>query len=903
VLEIGQTISHYTILETIGHGGMGVVYKARDTRLNRLVAIKTLPAERMADQERIRRFEQEAISASALNHPNIITIYEIDSTGQVAFIAMEYIKGRSLNEVIPANGLDTGQALKYAVQIADALAALHREGIVHRDLKPANIMVGENASVKVLDFGLAKLTEKEKATEKSDLRTAGQTEDGVMLGTLPYMSPEQVEGKPVDMRSDIFSFGVMLHEMISGRRPFQGEDKFSLAVAILHENPVSLTQIKSSVPLDIERTVSRCLEKDPQKRFQHAADLKFALEWLSRDIDSGKLRAIEPPAPPRRRKRHMPVLLALLSAIIAIAAAALYWFRSPPQFTPDLKRITSDIGLAACPALSPDGSLLAYASDRSGAGNLDIWVQQIANGQLLPRTFGPTDDISPNFSPDGSSIVFTKTGSGVFVVPALAGDEKQIAPRGLDPRFSPDGTRIVYWVGDVDNPAPSGKVYIIALGGGEPTQIGAEFADARYPLWAPDGKHILFQGVHSPAEEPEWWVVPIAQGSAICTGVLSQLRKQNLLPVPGPGDWKKNCLVFSAREKESRHIYGVTIKPPGFHLDGAVRRLTAGTGIEADPSIASNGQVAVAGWYVRNNLWRLSLQSAESHPGSLDQLSNTGAFDTHPSVAAGANKMAFLSRRSGTRQAFIRDLATGKESELTIGTGEKSAPVIAPDGSLVAYSVIESGKPSIYVVPTDNSRPGGAKRVCENCGVPSDWIPDLSGILYVAGVPQCVFRLNLASGISTPILRNQALNLDQPHISPDGRWIAFVAAISPDRSRIFLCSLGTAAISPDRWVAITDGNSWDDKPRWLDNDSLIYYSNRDQFGCIWKLQLKPGTNQTDGIPVAVHHFHELRRSPRILYRSDFEIAVARDFVVLNMAELSGNIWLTSIPPDLQSEGR
>jgi Tol biopolymer transport system component len=362
------------------------------------------------------------------------------------------------------------------------------------------------------------------------------------------------------------------------------------------------------------------------------------------------------------------------------------------------------------------------------------------------------------------------------------------------------------------------------------------------------------------------------------------------------GDWKEDHLVFSSGERDSRHIWIATIDPRGFHLKGPVRQLTFGTGIEADPSIASNGRIAFWGLYYHDNLWRLSLRPGDSSTGGLDRISSTGAFDTHPSISADGKKMAFLSRRTETRQVLIHDFGSGKESSLTIGLGDKSSPVISPDGSMVAYSESENGKPSIYVVPTDNSRPGGPRRVCENCGTPSDWIPGLSGILYTSGVPQSVYRLNLASGISTPILRNPASDLDQPHISPDGRWIAFVGVINADRARICLSPLDiAAAIPPNRWIAVTDGNSWDDKPRWLNNNSLIFYSKRDRFGCIWKQQLDPRTMQPAGIPEVVHHFHELRRSPRTLYRNDFEIAVTRDFLVLNMVESFGNIWLTSLP--------
>ena len=900
MLTIGQTISHYTILERIGKGGMGVVYKARDTRLNRLVAIKTLPPERIVDQDRNRRFIREAKAASALNHPNIITIYEIDTTDQVAFIAMEYIKGKTIRDVLPPGGFNAGQALKYSVQIADALAALHREGIVHRDLKPTNIMIGENGDVKVLDFGLAKLAEEADTTDRSILTTAGGTDDGAVFGTLPYMSPEQINGRTVDTRSDIFSFGVLLYEMTTGRRPFLGEDRSSIAAAILQDEPIPLTRVKGSVPPEIERTVTRCLEKDPQRRFQNAADLKFALEWLARDFDSGKLRPEEHQDSGQRRKGKMIAAFALLAVILALAAAVVYRFRSPRQTTliEDPRRITFDLGLAVCPALSPDGTLLAYSSDRGGNGNLDIWVQQIAGGEPVPRTFDSTDEFSPNFSPNGDSIVFEKGNRGVFLVPTLAGEERQIASSGYAPRFSPDGSRIVYWVGDADNLAVPGKVFIATLDGNAPTQIGAEFADAKYPLWAPDGKGILFQGVHSPGEEAEWWIVPVAPGPAVNTGILKELRKQGIVPMPGPGDWKGNQIAFSAEENDGRHIWLATIKAPEFRIDGPILQVTKGTATEDEPSIAGNNQIAFSSWFHNNNLWRISLQMDESNSEDLERFSKTGAYDSHPSISADGKKMAFLSKRSGTFQVMVRDLESDKENSLTVDMGEKSAPVITPDGSLVAYSETANGKRPIYVVPTDMSQQSVPKKVCEDCGAPSDWLPDTSGILYTSGAPLSVYQLDIASGASSLVLRSPESGLDQPHISPDGRWIAFVANVSPDRSRICVTPLNTGTeSSPNQWIAVTDGNSRDDKPRWLGNDSLIYYSNRDGYGCLWKQKLRPDSGKPDGIPEDVHHFHEFRLSPRTLYRSGFEIAVTRNFAVLNLVEMTGSIWLTSFQPD------
>ena len=266
---IGKTISHYRILEKLGEGGMGVVYKARDTNLDRFVAIKVLPAEKVADLERKQRFVQEAKAASSLNHPNIITIYDIGQADGIAFIAMECVLGKTLDRLIPRHGMRLNEALKCAVQIADALARAHSSGIVHRDLKPGNIMVNEHGLVKVLDFGLAKLTESTSVGEDEPTRTMRPTtEDGKIVGTVAYMSPEQVEGKKVDARSDIFSFGSVFYEMVTGGPAFHGGTKASTLAAILKDNPRPAGQLVEGLPREVEKLISRCLRKEVNQRSQ-----------------------------------------------------------------------------------------------------------------------------------------------------------------------------------------------------------------------------------------------------------------------------------------------------------------------------------------------------------------------------------------------------------------------------------------------------------------------------------------------------------------------------------------------------------------------------------------------------------------------------------------------------------
>jgi serine/threonine protein kinase len=288
----GRTIAHYEVLEKLGEGGMGVVYKARDTHLDRSVAIKVLPPEAVADPERKLRFVQEAKAASALNHPNIIQIHDINSDGGLDFIVMEYVVGKTLDRRIGRKGLPLGEALKYGTQIADALAAAHAEGIIHRDLKQTNIMVTDKGAVKVLDFGLAKLIRPLQSDEsRSVLALKSLTDEGRIMGTIAHMSPEQAEGKKVDARSDIFSLGSMLYEMVTGQKAFQGTSKMSALSAILHKEPKPVSDITKAVPVDLEKLISRCLRKDPAKRFQHMDDVKVALEELREESASGVLEA------------------------------------------------------------------------------------------------------------------------------------------------------------------------------------------------------------------------------------------------------------------------------------------------------------------------------------------------------------------------------------------------------------------------------------------------------------------------------------------------------------------------------------------------------------------------------------------------------------------------------------
>jgi serine/threonine protein kinase len=295
---IGRTLSHYEITAKLGEGGMGEVWRATDSRLDREVALKMLPEELAGDPERLERFEREAKAIAALNHPNIVTIYSVEEADGVHLLTMELVEGRSLDQIVPAGGFELERLFPLAIQIADALAAAHEKGIVHRDLKPANVMVNDEGRVKVLDFGLAKLAEAADEAEETQL----MTQAGMVLGTVPYMSPEQVQAQPVDHRSDIFSLGNLLYEMACGERPFQGDNAASVISAVLKDQPPSVTQLKAELPNHLGRIVRRCLEKKPERRYQSARDIQFELEGLENELKVAggtvpELSSVGAPAP------------------------------------------------------------------------------------------------------------------------------------------------------------------------------------------------------------------------------------------------------------------------------------------------------------------------------------------------------------------------------------------------------------------------------------------------------------------------------------------------------------------------------------------------------------------------------------------------------------------------------
>jgi serine/threonine protein kinase len=492
-LTVGQQVSHYQIQEKIGEGGMGAMYRAYDTQLRRPVALKVLPPEYASDPERRSRLLREARAASALNHPNIVGIYEVGSDKGVDFIAMEFIEGKSLGEIIPAKGLPLGKALDYAVQIASGLAKANAAGVIHRDLKPGNIMLTRDGLVKLLDFGLA------RRVELGEGHDATLTIEGEILGTPAYMSPEQAQGKPADARSDVFSFGSVLYQMVTGRRAFEKDSHLSTLAAVVEQEPRPLP---SSVPRDLEKVIARCLRKDPERRFQDMADVKVALLELKEESESGRLpeAAI---APARKRAWSWASVTVLLLALLGTGL----WLmknRTTPLPQPSVVPVTTYPGMQIHPSFSPDGKQIAFSWDGEKGDKFSIYVKLLGETNALRLTTSPTGDDYPAWAPDGKRIAFVRTGSGggIYTVSALGGPERKLT--GLISRsqmsWSPDGKWLAMSLCIVSVCTGNERgIILLPVDGGEPRRISNPKLPAFdcWPMFAPDGHRLAYAGCAS----------------------------------------------------------------------------------------------------------------------------------------------------------------------------------------------------------------------------------------------------------------------------------------------------------------------------------------------------------------------------------------------------------------------
>ena len=892
----GRRLGHYEIREKLGSGGMGSVFLAFDTRLNRTVALKVLAGSHWEGTAGSARLIREAQAASALNHPNIVTVYEVGRESDIDFIAMEHITGKTLLKLVPRR-LPARELLPILIQIADALAAAHAAGIVHRDLKPGNIMVTDRGLVKVLDFGIAKIN---PAGNPADTPTQTITEMGAVFGTVAYMSPEQAEGKEVDARSDIFSFGAVLYELITGQRAFDEDTGVGTLASVVAREPRPARELAPTLPRSLERVLDHCLRKKRADRWQSMDDVKLVLQAALADLDAAA------PAVPSRR---WPLLAMAAVATLVAVAASLWWPRpAAPEPNFILRRVTNSAGLTAFPSLSRDGTVLAFASDRGDAGNLDIWMQQLGGRDPFRITTDQADDTDPSVSPDGTRVAFRseRNGGGIYIVPSMGGEESLLVPGGRAPRFSPDGRWIAYWTGRESEGLLAGtaRVFVIESGGGQPRQLATDLAAALYPVWSPTGDAVLALGRATSANAaPDWYTLSsqsgaLQSGASQKTGAFAALAAQHrgytawnteLLPI----EWRANGrVVFASGPGDGGNLWEIAIS--GGKVKGRAAQLTQGPGFQLHVSTASasdRNRMAFSSLEWKPEIWSQPLDADRGiiH-GDLQRITVDEPSSMAPSLSADGRYLAFLRRQLGRTSVRARELSTGKEIALVSGVGAFYNPRLSGDGAIVAYSD-DAG--NLFTVP----RAGGtAEKICPACGTAMGISLDGKRISYEPFQSENLSWYDVdRKAAVTAATRPAEGVLSAGKFSPDGKSIAFHLRTRQSTAQVFLARIaGALPLAREAWIPVTDGANDDAEPAWSPSGELLYYlSDRDGFRCIWATRVDRTTGQPSGDAFGVIHFHRARRSLKRMTNSTglIGLSVAPGRMVCSFGELTGNIWL------------
>ena len=801
-LATGAKLGPYEIVSPLGAGGMGEVYRAHDVRLGREVAIKVLPGACADDPDRLKRFEQEARAASALNHPNILSIYDVGKHDDSPYVVSELLEGETLRKRIAGTALSQRRAINYALQIAHGLAAAHAKGIIHRDLKPDNIFITDDGRVKILDFGLAKLTQLDGNQTLSQIPTRRvETDPGVVLGTVGYTSPEQLKGRAVDQRSDIFAFGAILYEMLAGRQAFHGESAAETMSAILKEDPPELSDSNKNISPALERLINHCLEKNPESRFHSSSDLAFALEAISAGATSSQTAPIPaqtvavPALTPRRMTRREKIFgavaaIAVVSAVALGVARLVSYLRHAPTEVHAVRFFINppEKGTFGPFAISPDGLHLAFVA-LDASGKAVLWVRPLDSPNAQPLS-GTEDAIYPFWSPDSRFIGFFASGKLKKI--ELNGGTVQTLCGAAIPRggsWSSSGV-IVF------GPSPNEPLYQVSVTGGPPSPVtklepSRQEASHRWPHFLPDGRHFLYSVLGGP------------QSQGIYVTSLDGKENRRLLNIsnsiamyaaPGYLLFRREAtLMGQAFDLDKLQLSGdpfPVAEQVGFDLSTFQTYFSASqTGVLAY-SAATGGKTQLT-WIERG--------------GKEIGLAGPPANYIRPSLSPDGKRVAVDgSDLQGNRDIWLLDLASGNPTRFTFDPAQDLFAVWSPDGSRIVFGSDREGPRNLY----QRSATGAGKEELllksDFNAYPVDWSRDGRYIAYVINDPKTkidVWLLPLFGDQKPFAFANTEASERGARFSPDGKWIAYVS----DESGIPQIYVQSFPASGGKWQISTEG--------------------------------------------------------------------------------------------------